>query len=456
MVCKSSLYSISPLDGRYKDQLNEVRSIFSEYAFLKNKLFVEVSWIKNLLNINKILNINYSKKEVFSFLNDIVINFNEADACEIKKIENVIKHDVKAVEYFLRNKLLKNQYFCHIIEYVHFGCTSEDINNISYGLMINEVKKNIFLSFWIKIAKFIKNLSFKYKDISILCRTHGQPATPSTLGKEFFIFYMRIKKQIYQLKKINILAKFNGTTGNYNAHYFAHPEVNWIKISRRFVTSLGLEWNPYTAQNEPHDYIAELFHCIIRFNNILLDLNRDLWMYISFGYFKQKLIDQEVGSSIMPHKINPINFENSEGNIGLANSLMVYMSEKLPISRLQRDLSDSTVLRNIGVAVGYSVLAYSSFLLGLNRITINIKNIDKDLNNNWSILAEPIQTIMKAHRIKNSYEKLKTMTRGKKINKDIIHNFIKNLNLPHDIKMKLLNLTPKNYIGKSSILVENI
>jgi len=373
MVCKSSLYSISPLDGRYKDKLNEVRSVFSEYSFLKKKLFVEVSWIKSLLKINKIFNINDSKKEVFSVLNDIIANFNEKDACEIKKIENVIKHDVKAVEYFLRKKLLKNRHFCHIIEYVHFGCTSEDINNISYGLMINEVKKNIFLNFWIKIAQFIKNLSFKYKEISILCRTHGQPATPSTLGKEFFIFYIRIKKQIYQLKKINILAKFNGTTGNYNAHYFAHPEVNWIKISENFVTNLGLEWNAYTAQNEPHDYIAELFHCIIRFNNILLDLNRDLWMYISFGYFKQKLIDLEVGSSIMPHKINPINFENSEGNIGLANSLMTYMSEKLPISRLQRDLSDSTVLRNIGVAVGYSVLAYSSFLLGLNRITINKK-----------------------------------------------------------------------------------
>ncbi|CAL4042899.1 Adenylosuccinate lyase [Buchnera aphidicola (Anoecia corni)] len=456
MVCHSSLYSISPLDGKYKDKLNEVRSIFSEYAFIKNKLFVEVSWIKNLLKIKKIFNIDYSKKEVFNFLNNIIENFNEEDAYEIKKIENVINHDVKAVEYFLRNKLLKNQHFFHIIEYVHFGCTSEDINNISYGLMLNKVKKNIFLIFWEKIAEFIKNLSFKYKDVSILCRTHGQPATPSTLGKEFFIFYMRMKKQICQLKKINVLAKFNGTTGNYNAHYFAHPGVNWIKISEKFVTSFGLEWNAYTAQNEPHDYIAELFHCVVRFNNILLDLNRDLWMYISFGYFKQKLIDREVGSSIMPHKINPINFENSEGNIGLANSLMIHMSEKLPISRFQRDLSDSTVLRNIGVAVGYSVLAYSSFLLGLNRITINKKNIDKDLNNSWFILAEPIHTIMKTYRIKNSYEKLKTITRGKKINRDIIHNFIKNLNLPHDVKVKLLNLTPKDYIGKSSILVKNI
>jgi len=456
MACKSSLYSISPLDGRYKDKLNEVRNIFSEYVFLKNKLFIEVSWIKNLLKNNKIFNFNYSKKEVFSFLNDIITNFNEEDACEIKKIENVINHDVKAVEYFLRNKLLKNNHFHNIIEYVHFGCTSEDINNVSYGIMINKAKKIIFLKNWKKIIQLIKDLSFKYKNVSILCRTHGQPATPSTLGKEFFIFYMRMKKQICQLKKISVLAKFNGTTGNYNAHYFAHPEVNWIKISENFVTSLGLEWNAYTAQNEPHDYIAELFHCIIRFNNILLDLNRDLWTYISFGYFKQKIIEQEVGSSIMPHKINPVYFENSEGNIGLANSLMRHISEKLPISRLQRDLSDSTVLRNIGVAAGYSVLAYSSFLIGLDRITINQKNIDKDLNNSWSILAEPIQTVMKTYGLKNAYEKLKTMTRGKKVNKDIIHDFIKHLNLPNDIKAKLFKLTPKSYIGKSSVLVKNI
>jgi len=452
----SYLHNISPIDGRYRNQLDEIRKIFSEYSFYKNRVLVEVKWFKKLLKISGLINFNIKVKEVEVFLDELILKFDERYVNEIQKIEKEINHDVKAIEYFLRQKIIEEFSEYELAEYVHFGCTSDDINNVAYAIMLKDVKENVFLKHWKKIIKNLKYKAEKYKDVTMLSRTHGQPATPSTVGKEFCVFFKRMKKKFFKLQQIKIFSKFNGSTGNYNAHYFSYPKINWKKISKEFIEEFQLDCNIYTTQIEPHDYISELFHCIIEFNLILLDLNRDLWMYMSFNYFSQKVSSMEVGSSVMPHKVNPIFFENSEGNIGLSNALLSFIAEKLPVSRLQRDLSDSTVLRNLGVAIAYSVLSYSTFLNGFSKININEECIRKDLNNNWVILSEAIQMTMRRYGIKQSYEKLKLFTMGKKVSKDILHRFINSLDLPKKVKSRLKKLTPSNYIGLSKKLVEDM
>ncbi|AHG60117.1 Purb [Buchnera aphidicola str. USDA (Myzus persicae)] len=452
----TSLTAISPIDGRYSNLTISLRNIFSEFGFLKYRLNIEIQWFKKLISMSQILKIENLENKKILILDDILKNFSEKDAVHIKQIEKSTKHDVKALEYFLKNKISRFDDFSLILEFIHFGCTSEDINNLAYALMLKDTRDKIILPMWNKILCFLKEMVFKYKKIPLLSLTHGQPATPSTMGKEIANFYYRMKRQYIKLKKIEILGKINGSTGNYNAHLAAYPKVNWHIISEEFVTSLGISWNPYTTQIEPHDYIAEFFSCISLFNSILINFNRDVWGYISLNYFRQKLIDSEIGSSVMPHKVNPIDFENSEGNLGLSNALMNHMIEKLPISRWQRDLSDSTVLRNLGVAISYAIVAYTSLLSGLHKIEINKRQLLKNLDTNWSILSEPIQTIMRRYGIQNAYEELKNLTRGKEINKNLIHTFISNLKIPEKEKIRLKKMNPSNYIGYASQMSNEI
>lgn len=450
----NSLTAISPIDGRYFKLTKSLRYIFSEFGFLKYRLQVEILWFKKIINMHKMLKIQKVENKDILFVDNILNNFTMQDAIYIKNIEKKTNHDVKALEYFLKYKFSTSKRLSFMSEFLHFACTSEDINNIAYALMIKDALNQVLLPLWSEIMDLLKRYSIEYKSNSLLSMTHGQPATPSTMGKEILNFYYRIKRQFLQLKKIEILAKFNGTTGNYNAHLAAYPNINWHMISREFITSLNLVWNPCTTQIEPHDYIAEIFGCISLLNTILIDFNRDIWGYISLNYFKQKLIDHEIGSSVMPHKINPIDFENSEGNLGLSNALMHHMMIKLPISRWQRDLSDSTVLRNIGVTLSYSVIAYYSLIHGMKKLKINNDQILRKLNQNWSILSEAIQTVMRRYNIKNSYEQLKKLTRGKDINKMDIHTFISNLNIPEIEKKRLKKITPSNYIGYAIQIIE--
>ncbi|ACL30627.1 adenylosuccinate lyase [Buchnera aphidicola str. APS (Acyrthosiphon pisum)] len=452
----TSLTAISPVDGRYSNLTILLRNIFSEFGFLKYRLNIEVQWLKKIISMSQILDINNIEYKEILFLDSIVEEFNEKDAILIKNIEKETNHDIKALEYFLKNKIAQSKNLLTISEFVHFGCTSEDINNIAYSLMIKDARDKIILPLWYKIISTLKKMVFKYQHYPLLSLTHGQPATPSTMGKEIANFYYRMKRQYIILKKIEILGKINGSTGNYNAHLAAYPDINWHKISKDFITSFGINWNPYTTQIEPHDYIAEFFSCMSLFNTILINFNRDMWGYISLNYFKQRTIDYEIGSSIMPHKVNPIDFENSEGNLGLSNALMNHMITKLPISRWQRDLSDSTVLRNIGVAISYAIIAYNSVLSGINKLEINESELLKNLDKNWSILSEPIQTIMRRYGIKNAYEKLKKLTRGKEINRNVIHTFISSLNIPEEEKKRLKNMTPFNYIGAASQIINEI
>ena len=388
-------------------------------------------------------------------LNSIIKNFSQKDAQAIKKIEKVTNHDVKAIEYWLKDLLKNDKEIIKVNEFIHFACTSEDINNLSYSLMLKEGLHKALMPSIESILKQTSIYSTKFSEISMLAKTHGQTASPTTMGKEFANFGYRIKRQIIQLKKQEILGKINGAVGNFNAHMSAYPKKNWQKFSKEFIISIGLVYNPYTTQIEPHDFMAEIFHTISRINTILIDFNRDIWAYISNGYFKQKTIKNEVGSSTMPHKVNPIDFENSEGNLGMANAMLNHFSEKLPISRLQRDLTDSTVLRNIGLSFGFSLIAYKSCLKGLAKLEINKPRINQDLDQAWEVLAEPIQTVMRKNKIKNPYEKLKNLTRGNQnINKESLHSFIKILDLPKEDKDYLLNLTPQNYIGVASSLAK--
>ncbi|HET9678913.1 MAG TPA: adenylosuccinate lyase [Buchnera sp. (in: enterobacteria)] len=449
------LTSISPIDGRYFEKTNFFREIFSEYSFLKFRLKIEIEWLKKLSRINEICELPTFNNDENNFLNKIEKEFSKMDALWIKSSEKKTNHDVKSLEYFLKKKINSFKNLKLISEFVHFSCTSEDINNLSYGLMLKKSKEELLLPIWEKIISKIKNLVNLYKDVPILSRTHGQAATTSTFGKEMSIFLHRLNRQKKQLKNIKILGKFNGSTGNYNSHFIAYPNVDWRKVSKEFVSSLGLEWNPYTTQIEPHDYISELFSCIVRFNLVLLDFNKDIWSYISMNYLVQKKVVDTIGSSVMPHKINPIDFENSEGNLGLSNSIMIHMIKKLMISRLQRDLSDSTVLRNIGVALSYSYIAYNFSLIGIKKIKLNKKEVLEDLNKHWEILSEPIQTIMRKYKIHNSYEKMKIFTQGKKINKKILHVFISKLKIPTFEKEKLKQLTPENYLGLSKEIVND-
>lgn len=452
----TQLTAISPVDGRYASKSSELRSIFSEYGLLKYRVQVEVRWLQMLSNHQAINEVPAFSDQANALLDEIVANFGVEDALRIKDIERTTNHDVKAVEYFLKEKVADNAELNAVSEFIHFACTSEDINNLSHGLMLNEAREQVILPYCDKLISEIIRLAKDYKTIPMMARTHGQPASPTTMGKEMANVAMRLMRQREQIAAVSLLGKINGAVGNYNAHLSAYAQTDWHEVSEKFVTGLGLTWNPYTTQIEPHDYIAELFDAVARFNTIVLDFDRDVWGYIALGHFKQKTIAGEIGSSTMPHKVNPIDFENSEGNLGLANAIFNHLSAKLPVSRWQRDLTDSTVLRNLGVGVGYAVIAYQATLKGISKLEVNEASLANELNNNWELLAEPIQTVMRRYGIEKPYEKLKELTRGKKVNAEAIAEFIDGLNLPDNVKTELKTLSPANYIGDAIRLVDQL
>lgn len=446
---KSPLLAISPLDGRYENKCEDLAPYFSEYALMQYRVLVEVKWLQKLASHDGIPELEQISPEGLKYLDDLVENFSVQDAERIKEIEATTNHDVKAVEYFIKEKLGSHSELTAQLEFVHFACTSEDINNLSYALMLKDGRDNVVLIEMQKLIDKITALAKKYAEQPLLCRTHGQPASPSTVGKEFANVVHRLRRQVAQISENEILGKINGAVGNYNAHYSAYPDIDWASFSREFVQQLGLSWNPYTTQIEPHDYIAEIFSAVCRFNTVLIDFNRDIWSYISLGYFKQRTIAGEVGSSTMPHKVNPIDFENSEGNLGVANAIMAHLAEKLPISRWQRDLTDSTVLRNLGTGLAHSLIAFRATLKGLDKLELNAVAIDRDIDNCWEILAEPIQTVMRRYRIEKPYEKLKELTRGKQINHETIEQFVKTLEIPDHAKQLLMEMTPRQYLGNA-------
>ncbi|MCD8548277.1 MAG: adenylosuccinate lyase [Aeromonadaceae bacterium] len=452
----SALTAVSPIDGRYGDKCTALRPIFSEFGLLRFRVEVEVRWLQHLARHAGIPEVPAFSAAADAQLDAIVANFSEADAARIKAIERTTNHDVKAVEYFLKEKVADNAELNAVSEFIHFACTSEDINNNSHGLMLKTAREAVILPVCQKLVDEVKRLAHEYRDMPMLSRTHGQPASPTTLGKEMANVAYRLERQVKQIAAVEILGKINGAVGNYNAHLSAYPNVDWHAFSEQFVTSLGLTWNPYTTQIEPHDYIAELFDAIARFNTILIDFDRDIWGYICLGHFKQRTVAGEIGSSTMPHKVNPIDFENSEGNLGLANALFDHLAAKLPISRWQRDLTDSTVLRNLGVAVGYSLIAYQATLKGISKLEANEANMVADLNSNWEVLAEPIQTVMRRYGIEKPYEKLKELTRGRRVDAEGMRQFIDTLALPDEVKAELKRLTPANYIGRAVGLVDDL
>ncbi|AGH38451.1 Adenylosuccinate lyase [Bibersteinia trehalosi USDA-ARS-USMARC-188] len=453
----TALTALSPIDGRYQDKVSALRPIFSEFGLLKYRVTVEVRWLQKLASHPQIQEVPSFSAEANAYLNKIVSEFSLADAERIKTIERTTNHDVKAVEYFLKEKSEAVPELAKVSEFIHFACTSEDINNTSHALMLKTVREEVLLPEWEKLINAVKTLAVQYKDIPLLSRTHGQPATPSTIGKEFANVAYRLERQLQQLQQIEILAKINGAVGNYNAHLSAYPEVDWHQFSQEFIEqSLGVTWNPYTTQIEPHDYIAEFFDCVARFNTILLDFDRDMWGYIALNHFKQRTIAGEIGSSTMPHKVNPIDFENSEGNLGLANAVLAHLASKLPVSRWQRDLTDSTVLRNLGVGLGYALIAYASTLKGISKLEVNQQNLLDELDQNWEVLAEPIQTVMRRYGIEKPYEKLKELTRGKRVTGEAMRQFIDGLNLPQAEKERLKQMTPASYIGYAVDLVEKL
>ena len=453
----SAITALSPLDGRYQTKVEPLRFYFSEFALIRYRIQVEVSWLKALSNDPGVVEIPPFSIETNAQLDVLVKNFSVSDGEAIKAIEAITNHDVKAVEYWLKQILADNAEVAKAAEFIHFACTSEDINNLSHGLMLKSSLEQVMLPALNKIIARLVELAHQLADVPMLARTHGQPATPTTLGKEMANAVYRLQRGKKQLATVAILGKINGAVGNYNAHLSAYPDLDWEKFAQLFVENLGLEFNPYTTQIEPHDTMAELFDAYARINTILLDLNRDIWGYISLGYFKQKTKADEVGSSTMPHKVNPIDFENSEGNLGIANALLRHLSEKLPVSRWQRDLTDSTVLRNMGVALGHTLLAYDSCLKGLNKLDVNPAQLLVDLDNTWEVLAEPIQTVMRRYGAANPYEQLKALTRGKGgITQETLHQFIHDLNIPAEEKDRLLAMTPRNYIGQASALARRI
>lgn len=452
----TQLTAISPVDGRYASKSAELRSIFSEYGLLKYRVQVEVRWLQMLSEQASITEVPAFSDESHALLNDIVASFSVDDAMRIKEIERTTNHDVKAVEYFLKEKVEGNSELNAISEFIHFACTSEDINNLSHGLMLTEARDTVLLPYCDKLISELTRLAKEYKTIPMMARTHGQPASPTTMGKEIANVAMRLRRQRDQIAAVTLLGKINGAVGNYNAHLSAYADTDWHALSEKFVTSLGLTWNPYTTQIEPHDYIAELFDAVARFNTIVLDFDRDVWGYIALGHFKQKTIAGEIGSSTMPHKVNPIDFENSEGNLGLANAIFDHLAAKLPVSRWQRDLTDSTVLRNLGVGVGYAVIAYQATLKGISKLEVNEASLLAELDNNWELLAEPVQTVMRRYGIEKPYEKLKELTRGKKVNAEVMAEFIDGLTLPDAVKAELKTLSPANYIGDAIRLVDQL
>lgn len=453
----TTLNALSPLDGRYQTKLDALRPYFSEYALIKHRAWVEVEWLKALADASDLQEIALFSSDTIKELDAAIANFNEADASQVKAIEARTNHDVKALEYWLKEKFDANPEIKKVSEFIHFACTSEDINNLSHGLMLKSARDAVMLPFLADLIARLSELSHQLANQPMLSRTHGQTASPTTMGKELANVVYRLQRQQKQLINNEILGKINGAVGNFNAHLSAYPNFDWESFAKRFVESLGLMYNPMTIQIEPHDYMAELYDTLARINTILIDLNRDIWGYISVGYFKQKVKAGEIGSSTMPHKVNPIDFENSEGNLGLANAVLRHMAEKLPISRWQRDLTDSTVLRNMGVAFGYTLLGYDSCLRGLNKLEINPEKLVQDLDASWEVLAEPIQTVMRRYGIENPYEQLKELTRGKGgINKASLHIFISGLNIPADAKQTLLAMTPASYIGKATELARTI
>ncbi len=452
----SSLTAVSPIDGRYGEKTAELRAVFSEYGLIRHRVLVEVRWLETLSDNESIKEVPALDQRARDRLDEIVDNFDESDALRVKEIERTTNHDVKAVEYFLSESFGDNESLQKIAGFLHFACTSEDINNLAYALMLADARTRCVLPAMDELIDAIRELAHRYASCAMLAHTHGQPASPTTVGKELAVFVHRLERQRESFAAVKLCGKMNGATGTYSAHLAAYPELDWPDISRRFVTSLGLEWNPYTTQIEPHDYMAELFHALMRFNTVLLDLCRDSWAYISRGVFKQKVAEGEVGSSTMPHKVNPIDFENAEGNLGLANALLDHLSAKLPVSRLQRDLTDSTVLRNLGVGFAHSLIAYRSCLKGLSRIDVNQNALNSELEGAWSILAEPIQTVMRRYGLENPYEQLKALTRGQDIDRQTIQNFIRGLDIPENEKKRLLAMTPADYIGAAANLGEDI
>lgn len=445
--------ALSPLDGRYASKLDPLRTVFSEYGLIARRLEVEVRWLQKLADTSGIPEVKPLSDTSIAHLEAVLAAFSSESASEVKSIERTTNHDVKAIEYFLKDAIASDTALANVSEFVHFACTSEDINNLSHALMLRDGIP-VLTTEMRAIIDGIDALASEHASLPMLSRTHGQTASPTTLGKEMANVSVRLRRQLQSVESVKPLGKFNGAVGNYNAHLSAYPDVDWPTVSREFVESLGLEWNPMTTQIEPHDYMAELFQAITRFNTILLDFDRDVWSYISLGYFKQKTVAGEIGSSTMPHKVNPIDFENSEGNLGLANAILAHLSEKLPISRWQRDLTDSTVLRNMGVGFGYSLLAYTSTLKGISKLQVNPQRLAEDLDNAWEVLAEPIQTVMRRYGIPEPYEKLKALTRGQAITQETLQSFVSTLELPEDVKQDLMQLTPSGYVGLAESLTD--
>jgi adenylosuccinate lyase len=447
----TTLTAISPIDGRYADKAVELRPIFSEYGLIHHRVQVEVRWLQALARHPGIPEVPLLSEHARQVLDGLVKQFSIADAQRIKNIERTTNHDVKAVEYWLKERIAGHAELDAVSEFIHFACTSEDINNLAYALMLREARTQALLPQWDDLIDALVRLAHQYADQPMLARTHGQPASPTTLGKEMANVADRLKRQREQLIDVALLGKINGAVGNYNAHLAAYPEVDWEEFARRFITEdLGLAWNPYTIQIEPHDYMAEFFHAVMRFNTVLLDFCRDVWSYIAIGYFRQKTVAGEVGSSTMPHKVNPIDFENAEGNLGVANALLDHLAAKLPVSRWQRDLTDSTVLRTLGVGLAHSLVAYQSAMKGIGKLEVNAAVLDADLDANWEVLAEPIQTVMRRYGIEQPYEKLKALTRGHRVDQATLWDFIAGLAIPDEAKQPLLELTPARYTGNAA------
>ena len=450
------LTSLSPLDGRYAAKVEILRAQFSEFGLIRRRLQVEIEWLKALAAESHFLEIPPFSIATIGVLDQLVANFDPRQAAQVKEIEAVTNHDVKALEYWIKKKLADNAEVMRVSEFIHFACTSEDINNLAHALMLKVARDEAMLPLLDRVIARLRELAHQHADLPMMARTHGQPATPTTLGKEMANVVYRLERGRSHIAGVSLLGKINGAVGNYNAHLAAYPGYDWEGFARRFVERLGLEFNPFTIQIEPHDAMAELYDAFARVNTIMIDLNRDVWGYVSLGFFKQKLKAGEIGSSTMPHKVNPIDFENSEGNLGLANALLRHLSEKLPISRWQRDLTDSTVLRNMGVALGYTLLGYDSLLRGLNKLEADADCLCTDLDANWELLAEPIQTVMRRYGIVNPYEKLKELTRGNRVSREGMQEFVRSLDIPVAAKNDLLKLTPWDYTGKAAELARRV
>ena len=452
----SSLTAVSSVDGRYAGRTAGLREFFSEYGLIRYRVIVEIRWFQALADSADIPQVPDLSEQANMYLDQLIDDFGLEAAERVKTIEATTNHDVKAVEYYLKECFAKQDELAVLSEFLHFACTSEDINNLSYALMMLEAREKVFLPVFADIDQTLKAIANEHAEIPMLSRTHGQTASPTTLGKEIANVAMRLQRQVDQFKHQAMLGKINGAVGNFNAHIAAFPQIDWPQFAQQFVESLGLVWNPWTTQIEPHDWMAESFHSLSRYNTILIDLCRDIWAYISIGYFSQKTVAGEIGSSTMPHKVNPIDFENAEGNLGVANALLTHLAEKLPVSRWQRDLTDSTVLRTIGTAAGHGMIAYASLLKGLGKLQVNTQRLADDLDNSWEVLAEPIQTIMRLHGIENPYEQLKTLTRGKAISAEILVAFVQTLDIPAAAKQQLLELTPAAYTGNAAVMARSL